>query len=373
MIDWSEEPDTAECWTESQLKTWEYYESLVNRNMNASEADRRSEYNESEDDNASTINLEIYGDKQGEFTADEGRATDSEVGGDKKRKRKDKATDGTKKQTKRLTKAQRERIRRAEARAARAAEGPGPSSEGEARGRTDQRDTREMSGSDMPRASDYAESQRAARLLALVNEDGTTTQGRDREAHRQRIAELEKQNPAPVNAKKNTPNQAPDTHTFEVTKLDYTPVGNDFMKAATLLSEEKRRQDARFENDQIPKILKINSRSIRTGDWLVWAEDDYTLCWLKEFFAYEGFAQQFRATLIADRGQLVKYKIKVQAPESLKSKEELAEYIFRGVPPLGYVRFADESRRYKNQEVNEAYYKAQKKKVDFDRHERALR
>ena len=108
--------------------------------------------------------------------------------------------------------------------------------------------------------------------------------------------------------------------------------------------------------------LKFNSKKIRAGDWLVWAENDRTKDWLSDFFSTPDFSEFYKATLMASRGLMVKYKIKVPAPDSTTDFDPLLSHLFDELGCFGYVRFTNETRWYKDPKVNERYTAAIKKK-----------
>ena len=146
------------------------------------------------------------------------------------------------------------------------------------------------------------------------------------------------------------------------------------MVAADLLGEARMKADREKNKGRkkgTPKtILKIDSRKLRSGDWIVMAEDDYTRDWLAEYFNTAEFSDKFRATPVSERGDDFKYAIKIQPPDSKKSNDELLEYILEDVEELGYLRINNESRFYKDRDnsgtTNKAYYKSLKKGTPFD-------
>ena len=198
-----------------------------------------------------------------------------------------------------------------------------------------------------------------------------TAEGLAREEHR-RLLELN--NPVPEPPKKKVKERIPDDYTFEITYPDMEPIHDDFMIAADLLGEARMTADrARNKNRArgSPKItLKIDSRKLRCGDWLVMAEDDFTKDWLTNYFQTEEFCSKFKATLASERGDDYKYSVKIQPPDSRTSNDELMEYILEDVPDHGYIRINKESRFYKDKDnsgnTNKAYYKSLKKGTPFD-------
>ena len=147
--------------------------------------------------------------------------------------------------------------------------------------------------------------------------------------------------------------------TFEVTFLDEGPLFDDYREAAMILAKARKVYDkTRPQSER----LKFNSKKIRAGDWLVWAENDRTKDWLTEFFSTPDFSQSYKATLMASRGLMVKYKVKVPAPDSTTDFDPLLSHLFDELGCFGYVRFTNETRWYKDPKVNERYTAAIKKK-----------
>ena len=196
-------------------------------------------------------------------------------------------------------------------------------------------------------------------------DDDPTAQGLDREAHRRL---LEANNPVTEPAgKKNQKERVPPERTIEITRADMTPVGDDYMIPASYLAKARRAEDARRRQARVDR-LKLDSRLLRTGDWIVMAKDEPTLEWLKELFDDEEFKLSYRATIVAEQANL-KYAVRVHPPDSAQfTSEEVLTHLFQDFYGVGYVRIINESRSYKdkNGEVNKAYHKAIKKRQDFD-------
>ena len=147
--------------------------------------------------------------------------------------------------------------------------------------------------------------------------------------------------------------------TFEVTYPDNGPLFDEYREAALLLGNARKIYDK--NRPQVDR-LKFNSKRIRAGDWLVWAENEPTKEWLTIFFTSPDFIEFYKATLMSDRGQMVKYKVKVPAPDSTTDFDLLLAHLFDELGCFGYVRFTNETRWYKDPKVNEKYNTAIKKK-----------
>ena len=65
---------------------------------------------------------------------------------------------------------------------------------------------------------------------------------------------------------------------------------------------------------------------------------------------------------MCDRGETVKYKVKVPAPDSTTDFDTLLSHLFEELGCFGYVRFTNETRWYRDPKVNERYQHAIKKK-----------
>ena len=201
-----------------------------------------------------------------------------------------------------------------------------------------------------------------------------TAQGLDREAHR-RLLEANNPVSTPVPAKK-AKIKIPDDHTYEITYPDMTPIHDDFMIAAEMLGEAQWRADKEKNANRTrgePKIrLKIDSRKLRCGDWIVLAEDAYTKEWLAGFFNTAEFRSKFVATLVSERNDNFKYTLKIQPPASKRSNEEIMDHIFEDFDDIGYVRIMNDTRFYRDRDnsgnTNKAYHKAMKKGTEFDDH-----
>ena len=190
-----------------------------------------------------------------------------------------------------------------------------------------------------------------------------TPEGLAREAHRRM---LEENNPVPELAnKKKAKIKVPDDFTFEITYPDMTPIYDDFMIAADMLGDAKEKADkAKNEGKsrRDPKIkLKIDSRKLKCGDWIVMAEDDYTKQWLADYLSTEEFTAKFRATLVSERGDDYKYTLRIQPPASKIPNEEILEHLFEDFEEVGYVRIINDTRFYKDKDnsgsTNKAYHK----------------
>ena len=141
-----------------------------------------------------------------------------------------------------------------------------------------------------------------------------------------------------------------------------SPVYERYKEAASLLAEAKQAEDARRPPGW---GLKLNSRKLRTDDWIVWTHDLDTLAWLDSFFKSEIFSSRFKATLISERGTLVKYTIGVSSSEAERPFREVLEFLFKDLQPLGYVRFHDEQKRYKDPEDIAAQKEAKARKQEY--------
>ena len=201
-----------------------------------------------------------------------------------------------------------------------------------------------------------------------------SAEGIAREQHRMRL--LMEHNPVPEPVKKKQKARVPDDFTFEITYPDMQPIHEDFMVAADMLGEARMKADKEKNRNRAkgtPKIiLKIDSRKLRSGDWIVMAEDCYTKTWLTEYFATAEFKEKFTATLVSERGDTFNYSIKIQPPDSRRDNDELMAYILEDVEEQGYWRINNESRFYKDKdnsgETNKAYHKSLKKGTPFDDH-----
>ena len=196
----------------------------------------------------------------------------------------------------------------------------------------------------------------------------STTQGRSRDAHRARINRLDLNNPLssslPSSSQRKQPDRAPPEMTFEITRLDFSPLGDLYKDAAHLLGTARRAED---QLRPVGWSLKFNSRKLRSGDWIVWALDQGTLAWLESFFNSENFAPYYKATIVASRGQLVKYSVGITAPDSMVyNYEEVLTELFKDIPQMGYVRFFDEQKRYKDEEDIKGQKEAKKNKEEFE-------
>ena len=201
--------------------------------------------------------------------------------------------------------------------------------------------------------------------VTQTGDEEATDQGRDREAHRRM---LEANNPVSVpSPKKKIKERTPPDMTFEITYPDLSPVGDDYIEAAEMLKKAKK-EDAKTRDPDLS--LKIDSRKLRSGDWIVLAKDLMTKEWLLNFFNSESFCEKFKATLCSERGDDHKYVVRVQPPDSTESTDELLTWLFRKYKDLGYVRIISETRVYRDRdggnETNKAYHKALKKGQDFD-------
>ena len=176
------------------------------------------------------------------------------------------------------------------------------------------------------------------------------------------LARLNEFNPTialPPKSKKNE--RTPDDRTFEITYYDGSPLFDDFQYVAQILRTAKiiRDQDLPDENK-----LKINTRTLKCGDWIVLADDEDTKIWLANYFANSGqFRASYRATLMSERGRQIKYTIRVQPPESKDDATKILDSLFAKVGHFGYVRVVSESRFYNDERIRNAYHKALKKRA----------
>ena len=188
---------------------------------------------------------------------------------------------------------------------------------------------------------------------AMVPVDRAATDGGlGREAHRNTIANQAKETGSGQQ-------RLDPSMTFEITRLDDAPLHEDYRGAASLLGKARTAYDR--ERPQALR-LKFNSKLIRAGDWMVWAEDASTLEWLTRFFQSQEFSQQYKAILMVNRGEMIKYKVKVLAPDSTTDFDPLLAHLFDELGCFGYVRFTNETRWYKDPAVNEKYQQAVKKR-----------
>ena len=197
--------------------------------------------------------------------------------------------------------------------------------------------------------------------------DEVTEQGRQREAHRIQLLEANNPIESQSKGKKAQKERVPPERTFEITRSDMTPVDQDYLIPAGMLAKARRTEDVRRRQEKIPR-LKLDSRLLRTGDWIVMAKDEDTKLWLSGFFNSDEFLENFKATIVADQANL-KYAVRVHPPDSSEfTNEEILTHMFQDFENIGYVRVINESRSYKdkNGEVNKEYHKAIKKKLDFD-------
>ena len=196
--------------------------------------------------------------------------------------------------------------------------------------------------------------------------DETTEQGRQREAYRQM---LEANNPvaSPNKNKKSQKERVPPERTFEITFRNWDPVHDEYLIPAGLLAKARKAEDRQRRLTGAEK-LKLDSRLLRSGDWIVMARNDNTKEWLSEFFERQEFLNDFRATIMSMQTNL-KYAVRVHPPDSAENtNEEVLSHLFQDYDDLGYVRIVNESRSYKDKdgEINKAYHKALKKRIDFD-------
>ena len=216
-----------------------------------------------------------------------------------------------------------------------------------------------------PKAANQAQGEQEQSTAEMDAEAEATAQVLDREAHRRL---LEANNPVTEPAgKKNQKERVPPERTIEITKADMTPVGDDYLIPAGYLAKARRAEDARRRQARTER-LKLDSRLLRTGDWIVMAKDDPTMEWLRELFDDEEFKLSYTATVVAEQANL-KYAVRVHPPDSAQfTSEEVLTHLFQDYYGIGYVRIVNESRSYKdkNGEVNKAYHKAMKKRQEFD-------
>ena len=197
----------------------------------------------------------------------------------------------------------------------------------------------------------------------INSSDDITPQGADREAYRRL---LEENNPVSIPEKKPTKERVPPERTFEVTKLDMSPLNDDWLIPAEILSRERREEDKKRRANKSPR-LKLDSRKLRTGDWIVMAMNEDTKSWLIDLFNSALFTEDFKVTLVSDQAD-IKYALKVQPPDSKEDNEVLLEHLFQDLPDIGYVRIINDSRNYRDKdgETNKAYHKSIKKRTPFD-------
>ena len=141
---------------------------------------------------------------------------------------------------------------------------------------------------------------------------------------RARIAAIEKNNPVSVNSNKDPKKQAPDDMTYKITLPNFSPVQDRYRKAAKLLKKAR----TEYEDSGVAS-LKFSSRTLRSGDWIVWAEDRATLEWLGQFFLAPSFTGSFRATLVSERGPLLRYAVKVQGMDAEDPNQTIVDSLFR--------------------------------------------
>ena len=176
------------------------------------------------------------------------------------------------------------------------------------------------------------------------------------------LARLDEFNPTlamPPKSKKN--DRTPDDRTFEITYYDGSALFDDFQYAAKMLRTAKAIRDEGLEDKD---KLKINTRSLKCGDWIVLADDEMTKEWLANYFANSvQFRSQYRATLMSERGRQIKYTVRVQPPESRDEAPAILTSLFAKVGYFGYVRVVSESRFYNDERIRNAYHKALKKRA----------
>ena len=203
--------------------------------------------------------------------------------------------------------------------------------------------------------------------VALMSQGGedVTSQGLERERHRRM---LEMYNPVPeLPAKKKEKERTPDDCTFEITNLDWSPLEEDFLAPAEMLAKERRIADKERKRRGL-RVMRFDSKKLNSGDWIVLAKNEETKEWLASFFATESFSARFRATLVSDQSEYVKYALKVGIYDSKVDSKVLLDHLFEDIYDLGYWRVINETRNYKDKdgEINKAYHKALKKRIDFD-------
>ena len=211
--------------------------------------------------------------------------------------------------------------------------------------------------------------EQGARSQSTSAIDYVTEQGKEREAaFRRRMALIEKNNPVSAPQNKQNKKKAPDNLTYEVTNLDFTALGDDFLEAAELVSLARTEYDM---NQEEGEHLRFDSKLLRSGDWMIWTENEYTRDWFKGFFATAPFCNRFRGTLISDRGNLIRYAFKVQHPDSIKDNQLIVDHVTRRLGKFGYLRISDEIRWYEDQTVQKAYTSAKKNRKKYTPPERA--
>ena len=145
---------------------------------------------------------------------------------------------------------------------------------------------------------------------------------------------------------------------------NFEPVSEEYIEAAMLLSDAREAYDNSCTDGN---YLKFDSRYLaRAGDWLVWAENTSTRDWLKEFFMSDTFASKYRAALISDRGDLVRYTVKVQCPDSFRENKTILNHLFSAMGNIGYRRLSDEIRWYADPTVQKSYTQAKKNRKKFN-------
>ena len=156
--------------------------------------------------------------------------------------------------------------------------------------------------------------------------------------------------------------QAPNDFTFEITTIDYRPIGPEFKGAARLLAKARNAHDDNVEED---KYLKFDSRHLRSGDWIVWAEDLETRNWLCSFFLTDDFINDYRATLISERGELIRYTVKVSWPDSEDDNAVIFNHVLYNIGNPGYFRLSDEIKWYSDPQIQKAHAQAKKNKKKY--------
>ena len=173
---------------------------------------------------------------------------------------------------------------------------------------------------------------------------------------------IEKNNPITQQKTRDVKKQAPDDHTYEVTNLDFSPIGQDCKHAAKILAKAR----TRYENDvSEDDYLHFSSRLLRSGDWIVWAEDQYTRDWLGISLLQRDFSLKYRATLLSVRGALVRYTVKVSWPDSEDPNEPIIDHLFSNLGNLGYIRLSDEIRWYADPTIQKSYTQSKKNKKKY--------
>ena len=160
--------------------------------------------------------------------------------------------------------------------------------------------------------------------------------------------------------------------TFEITRLDYSPLEKYMVDAAAFLLDgkrveiRKRKEHCRLSGSKFVN-LKFDSRMTRNGDWILWAEDQQTKTWLMEFFQGD-FSDYYRAMLVSER-VIVKYGIRAQFPDSKNHTEaEIINFVMDTNRVPGWVRHHATTIRYKNPDLDKAFRQAvkNKKQDSFD-------